>query len=145
MAISKNATSWYGDNDEDLATYLQQFRAGGYPVTRVRRLSCTLCGNATFLSLVDDDQGVAAVDCLECGARTLVADSAEHLDDAQLEGCACPCGGETFTVSVGYAVTSDNEVRWISVGLRCLNDGALGVYTDWKIDYTPSARLCPPS
>ena len=35
----------------------------------------------------------------------------------------------------------DHEIRWISVGLRCLTDGTLGVYTDWKIDYTPTAHL----
>ncbi|WP_199517042.1 hypothetical protein [Nucisporomicrobium flavum] len=141
MAISRSARFWHGQNDEDLATYLRDFRAGGYPVEHVRRLACALCGNATFLALVDDEQGAAAADCLECGARTLVADSAEHIDDAELEGCACPCGGETFTASVGYAMTQDDEVRWISLGLRCLSDGTLGVYTDWKIDYTPTEHL----
>lgn len=38
-------------------------------------------------------------------------------------------------------MTADDEVRWVSVGLRCLTDGTLGVYTDWKIDYTPTAHL----
>ncbi|MFI5896109.1 alpha/beta fold hydrolase [Actinoplanes sp. NPDC051513] len=36
---------------------------------------------------------------------------------------------------------ADREVRWISIGLRCLTDGTLGVYADWKIDYTPTAHL----
>ncbi|GAA3941267.1 hypothetical protein [Actinoplanes auranticolor] len=52
-----------------------------------------------------------------------------------------PCGNETFAAALGFALTADEEVRWISVGLRCLTDGTLGVYTDWKIDYTPSAHL----
>jgi hypothetical protein len=36
---------------------------------------------------------------------------------------------------------TDDEVRWISVGLRCLADNTLGVYTDWKVDYLPTAHL----
>ena len=44
-------------------------------------------------------------------------------------------------IRYGFAMTADNEVRWISVGLRCLTDDTLGVYTDWKIDYGPTAHL----
>ena len=36
---------------------------------------------------------------------------------------------------------ADGEIRWVSVGLRCGSDGLLGVYTDWKIDYSPSRQL----
>ncbi|MEU4676443.1 hypothetical protein [Micromonospora sp. NPDC023737] len=36
---------------------------------------------------------------------------------------------------------NDEEVRWVSVGLRCTQDGTLGVYTDWKIDYSPTRQL----
>jgi hypothetical protein len=32
-------------------------------------------------------------------------------------------------------------VRWISLGLRCLTDNTLGVYTDWEIDYSPTEHL----
>jgi hypothetical protein len=30
--------------------------------------------------------------------------------------------------------------RWISIGIRCLTDNALGVYADWKINYGPSGH-----
>jgi hypothetical protein len=145
VAIKQRGTYWYGGNDEDLATYLRAFPGGGHAVEHVRPLACPLCGDTSFFALVDDEQGVAAVDCLDCGTRTLVADSAEHIDDAELELCACPCTGETFSASVGYAMTQDDEVRWISLGLRCLTDGVLGVYADWKIDYVPTAHLLPPA
>ena len=42
---------------------------------------------------------------------------------------------------VGYALLDDGEVRWISVGLRCLKDDTLGVHADTKIDYSPSHHL----
>jgi hypothetical protein len=32
-------------------------------------------------------------------------------------------------------------VRWISLGLRCVQDGTLGVYADWKVDYSPTGHL----
>jgi hypothetical protein len=38
-------------------------------------------------------------------------------------------------------MAADDEVRWISLGLGCLTDGVLGVYSDWKIDYVPTAHL----
>jgi hypothetical protein len=41
----------------------------------------------------------------------------------------------------GFALHDDGEVRWISVGLRCLTDNTLGVYADWKINYGPSDHL----
>jgi hypothetical protein len=53
----------------------------------------------------------------------------------------CLCGGERFDVAVGFALRKDGEVRWVSVALRCTADGVLGVYADWKIDYSPSGHL----
>ncbi|SPL94568.1 unnamed protein product [[Actinomadura] parvosata subsp. kistnae] len=46
---------------------------------------------------------------------------------------------------MGFALRGDGEVRWVSVGLRCLRDGSLGVYADWKIDYSPTAHLLEPA
>lgn len=78
---------------------------------------------------------------MTCGAEAPIGDSADHVDAAELELCACPCGGETFSVGVGYAMHLAGGVRWLSVGMRCLTDNTLGVYVDWKIDYEPSAHL----
>jgi hypothetical protein len=45
-------------------------------------------------------------------------------------------------MAVGFALHDDGEVRWISVGLRCLaDDNTLGVYADWKVNYSPSGHL----
>ncbi|MFI6231031.1 hypothetical protein ACIBCR_27410 [Micromonospora echinospora] len=132
------------DDSEALATYVREYRAGGYPVHHVVDVVCRHCDGRTFRVAVDDEEGCALVLCLGCEADTALADSDDHLDDAELAECACPCGAETFAVAVGYALTGGGEVRWVSVGLRCLADGTLGVYTDWKIDYAPTAHLLPP-
>ncbi len=141
MAINKAGKLWRGESFDDLATYVRTHEAGGYPVAHVNEHLCSECAGATFRVLVDDEEGCAVAICERCQAQSAVADSADHLQDADLGECACPCGGERFAVSVGFALRADNEVRWISVGLRCLTDGILGVYTDWKIDYAPTAHL----
>jgi hypothetical protein len=127
---------------KDLDAYVRQYRAGGYPVESVKEIACLGCGLTTsFRVLVDDEQGCAVAICLSCQTETPLADSSEVLNDADLGECACPCGGETFAVAVGFALTRDHEVRWVSIGLRCFNDGAPGVYADWKVDYAPTAHL----
>lgn len=141
MTIKKSRGVWRGDSFADLETYVREFRAGGYPVGQVKEVVCRQCGGASFAVGVDDEDGCAVAACLACRVEAPVADSADHLDDADIGECACPCGGETFAVVVGFAMTDDDEVRWISVGLRCLTDGTLGVYADWKIDYEPSGHL----
>ncbi|MEU5784580.1 hypothetical protein [Micromonospora lupini] len=130
-----------GDNFTDLADYLREYQPGGYPVAQLKEMVCEQCGGKTFAVLADDEAGCAQARCLTCGDDVLIADSSDHWQDADPEECACPCGGETFQVAVGFALRADGEVRWISVALRCTQDGTLGVYTDWKIDYTPSQHL----
>ncbi|GLZ75251.1 hypothetical protein Afil01_00580 [Actinorhabdospora filicis] len=131
-----------GEDFADLATYVTGYRAGGYDVATVVAAVCG-CGGRAFAIGVDDEAGAAERLCAACGEAAFIADSADYWEEAVPEQCACPCGGELFEVGVGFAGTGDGtgDVRWVSVGLRCLADGVLGVYTDWKIDYRPSAGL----
>ena len=141
MAIDTTGEFWRGTDHADLAGYLREYAAGGYPVVDVTESVCTPCGGRRFRVLADDEEGCVRRTCVACGEATFVADSADAAGDAALEECECPCGGDEFAVAVGFARLADGEVRWVSVGLRCLTDGTLGVYADWKIDYQPSAHL----
>ena len=142
MTISKSESGWFGTSPNDIDEYLRAFAAGGYPVQAVAHSACAACRvDAGFTVSLDDDQGAAVRTCLACNTVQPMLDSGEFLADAELEDAACPSGHEEFDVAVGYAFRLDGEVRWISVGLRCRNDGQLGVYTDWKIDYSPSRHL----
>jgi hypothetical protein len=123
------------------AEYQRSFRAGGYPIADVVESVCADCRGRAFRLIADDDEGCVQRICVDCGSTSFVADSADSVEDADLQPCECPCGGETFAVAVGFARFSDREIRWVSVGLRCLSDGTLGVYADWKIDYGPSLHL----
>lgn len=106
MAIDKSGASWTSFDAADISGYLKEFRAGGYEVLDVRPLgACEGCGSTAGYRLrVDDEQGVAERTCAGCGSVTLMLDSADFIDDAELVAAACPCGGEVFDVAVGFAL-----------------------------------------
>lgn len=141
MAIDMSGEFWTGENADDLAEYLRRFSADGYPADVVVRAACAACGSLRFRVALDDEEGAATRTCSDCSSVTAMLDSDEYLDDADLSDAECPCGGDTFDVTVGFAMRENAEVRWIYVGLRCLTDGVLGCYADWKIDYEPSRHL----
>lgn len=141
MAIDTSGRWWTGDAPVDLDAYLSSYTAKGYPVTEVVHARCE-CGGDEFRVRVDDESGCAERRCVGCGRVVLMLDSAETVEEAELGDAACPCGNATFQVAVGFAMyAGEQDVRWVYVGLRCLRDGVLGCYTDWKIDYSPSLQL----
>lgn len=141
MAIDTTGQSWRGEGFNDLAEYLREFEAGGHSVDRVNELACPGCGGKALRVDADETAGCARIRCLACDTEAYIADSAEYADEGNLAECSCSCGGETFNVCLGFALREDGEVRWISLGLRCVQDGLLGVYADWKIDYSPTGHL----
>jgi hypothetical protein len=141
MTIDRSGASWIGTSPADIDEYLTAFTSDGYPATRVIHASCSTCQGTAFRILVDDEEGCAERICVTCKDQRLLIDSGDTVDGAELEGAECPCGGEIFNAAVGFALRDDGEVRWVHLGLRCIDDGVLGVYTDWKVDYSPTAHL----
>ncbi|MBG6134410.1 hypothetical protein [Longispora fulva] len=141
MTLNKSGKMWRGEEFADLAEFIRHFQAGGYPVDTVVESTCRPCGGYSFRVALDDEEGCAQRVCVNCGVAAFIADSAEYWTEADPGECECPCGGDEFTVAVGFALRDGQDVRWISVGLRCLTDNSLGVYTDWKIDYSPTEHL----
>ncbi|MFF2775464.1 hypothetical protein ACFVU3_11190 [Streptomyces sp. NPDC058052] len=115
----------------------------GRPVT-VASSVCGGCGGRVFFVLVNASG--AERECSGCGGRAFIADSEEYWGEESWEddepgAAGCPCGGEEFEVGVAFSLGGDGEVRWVTVGLRCVEDGFSGVYADWKIDYVPTDHL----
>jgi hypothetical protein len=140
VTLDKSGKLWRGEDFDDLSEYIRSFKAGGYPVATVAESRCGECGGHSFRVNIDEEEATQRV-CLTCGTVAFIGDSAEHWTVTDHDSCACPCGGEEFAAAVGYALLDDGEVRWVSVGLRCLKDNTLGVYADTKIDYSPSRHL----
>jgi len=143
VTVTKRGSTGTGTDAADLDEYLRAFAAGGYAVADVVPAVCVACAPTTagFAVALDDEVGAAARRCLACHVEVSMLDSKDHLEDADLGDAARPCGGQQFDVAVGFAFLEDQEVRWVSVGLRRRTDGLLGVYVDWKLDYSPSRHL----
>lgn len=141
VALDKSGTYWRGEDVADLAEFMKALQSGGYPPVVVTESVCGQCGGRAFKVAVDAEQGCAQRVCVACQDAAFIADSAEFWEDADPAECVCPCGGGEFAVAIGFALREGGEVRWISVGLRCLTDSTLGVWADWKIDYEPTGHL----
>jgi hypothetical protein len=141
VAIDTSGPFWRGADLADLTEYLREYEAAGYPVAEVVEAVCAGCSGRAFRLLFDDTEGCVQRTCTGCDGSAYLLDSAEYAADAELEPAECPCDGDAFAVAVGFARRADGDVRWVSVGTRCVADGVLGVIADWKIDYSPTAHL----
>jgi hypothetical protein len=142
VAIDRSGQWWTGDAPSDLDEYVTAFSAENYPARTVVHASCASCGGDNFTVAVDEGEGCAVRTCVSCGDDKALLDTKEYLKDATLEGAECPCGGNTFNTAVGFAFyDGSDDVQWVYLALRCTQDGVLGCYADWKIDYSPSDHL----
>lgn len=136
MATRKKGAHHYGDTQLDLREEIARYSAkNGYPVAHFADAVCP-CGGTRFGLSLDENEGAAVRRCAGCKAEHPIGDSAEFLDGAELEECACPCGTEEFEITVGVALYEDSEdVRWLYVGCRCPACGLVAVYGDWKNEF----------
>jgi hypothetical protein len=138
--IDRSGEWWKGTGFDDLAEFIQESTAQSYPADPVLQSTCE-CGATAFSLKLDDDEGCACRTCTSCGRTAFIADSAEYWDEADPGDAKCPCGEETFEIGVGFSLREAGDVRWITVGGRCVACGILGAYVDWKIDYSPTDHL----
>jgi hypothetical protein len=141
VAIDKSGDAWRGEDAADLAQYLDEFEAGGYRVGRVVAAECEGCAGTMFRLRADPEEGCAERTCAACGKTALMLDSEDYWEGAAPEPVRCRCGADRFEVGVAFSLRANGDVRWVSVGMRCVDDSVLGCCADWKIDYSPSADL----
>jgi hypothetical protein len=100
------------------------------------------CGSTVFYLDADEVEGCARRTCVRCGVTAWLADSEEFWEEADPIRCTCPtCGGEEHEVAVLFYLRDDGEVRWITVGERCVRCGVLSTMAEWKIDHAPTDHL----
>lgn len=138
--IDKSGEWWIGTEASDIDEYLRTYTEDGYPASLFAQAVC-ICGLAVFRLRIDNVEGCAHRTCTACGREHLICDSDEFVGDATLTPVTCPSGGDEFEIAVGFSHSDATTVRWITVGVRCVQCGLLGSPVDWKIDYTPTAHL----
>ena len=145
MAIDITGEWWRGESADDIADYLEELGPGGYPVHHVARSICATCSGDVFTIELDPSSVCARRTCLSCRSVAFMLDSDQYWMDGDEEegptGVVCPCGSNRFESAAGFSLMDDGEVRWVSIGIRCVHDGVLGCCADWKIRYSPSRHL----
>jgi len=142
VALTKRGEFWFGKEAKDIHEFLKMYSENGYKVEEFRLASCK-CSGQVFLLYADDTEGAAKRVCVACDHAHFVGDSEEYWDEADPDMFACPeCEGEHSNIGVGFAFyQSSEDIRWLYVGCRCVDCGLVGVFADWKIDYSPSKQL----
>lgn len=143
MALRKRGKWRYGDSQADIrAEIIRYSKENGYLAEHFADGVCA-CGGKVFGLLLDDTAGVASRVCVACDAEAHpIGDSAEFMDEAEEEECACPCGEEAFEITVGVSLYADSEdVLWLYLGCRCPKCGLTAVYGDWKNEFNGYREL----
>lgn len=136
MALVERGDYQYGDCQADIRLELIRYsESNGYLAQHFADALCR-CGGKHFRLALDENEGVAIRTCSACQVDHPIGDSAEFLEDAEPEECACPCGHEDFEITVGVALYQDSEdVRWLYLGCRCPECHLTAVYGDWKNEF----------
>ncbi len=135
MTLRKRRGQFYGDGHADIEAFLRDYTADTYRAAHFANARCEKCKGTAFKVRIDDTEGAAVRSCVKCRRDHPIADSADYLAGADLDDCECPCGGESFELTVGAALHAASEaVRWLYFGLRCTACGLIGNYGDYKCE-----------
>ncbi|HKI38440.1 MAG TPA: hypothetical protein VKA46_41710 [Gemmataceae bacterium] len=136
MALQNRGKWRYGDSQADIRGEILRYSRGVKYLAHHYAEAVCKCGGKVFWLLLDDTQGAAVRLCVACEDEHLIGDSDEFMAEAELEECACPCGGEEFEITVAVSLYDDSEdVKWLYLGCRCPTCGLTAVYGDWKNEY----------
>ncbi len=142
MTLERRDGQDYGGSQADIRELLLRYsEANAYVVHHFADAICA-CGARLFRLSLDDSEGAAIRTCVACGNVHAIGDSADYLEGAEPEECACPCGKEEFEITAGVSLYEDSEdVRWLYLGCRCPQCGLTAVYGDWKNEYNGYREL----
>lgn len=136
MALRKRGKYRYGDTQADIREELLRYSEGVTYLAHHFSDAVCQCGAKVFRLSLDDTAGVAVRGCSACGVGHPIGDSEDYIGQAELEECACPCGGESFEITAGVSLYDDSEdVRWFYLGCRCPSCGLTACYGDWKNEF----------
>lgn len=141
VTIDKSGEFWTSPEASDIEEFLVELTADGYPVGVVRQSTCAGCGGDVFVLRADREEGSARRNCVRCGTKELIADSADSWRESRPRTRVCPCGEKQCNLAVGYSLRDNGDVRWVTVGSRCVACGMLGAYVDWGLSAAGNSVL----
>jgi hypothetical protein len=142
VALRKRGKWWYGDKQTDIRDEILRFSKGvEYHAHHYADAVCQ-CGGRLFVLRMDEGAGAAIRRCFACQQEHPIGDSADYLDEAELQKYECVCGKDAFEITIGVSLYDGSEdVRWLYVGCRCPGCGLTGVYGDWKNEFNGYKEL----
>ena len=114
MSIDRRGQWWKGTTADDIAEYLAEYTAEGYPATEFRTARPVIIREGRIAHALSASAAIPVI-------------FSPVLD------------GDTVLVDGG--LTDNLPVRWLYIGCRCTACGILGCYADWKVAYSPSRHL----
>jgi hypothetical protein len=109
MALKECGKYRYGESQADIrAEVLRYGKKNAYPAHPFADCLCA-CGGKRLRLLLDDAEGAAVRTFVGCDCVHPRGDSDEYLEEADLEGCACPCGGEEFQITADVSLYEGSE------------------------------------
>jgi hypothetical protein len=107
MALTRRGERCHGESQADIREELLRYsQVNGHRADYFAECKCA-CGGRVFQLELDDNEGAAVRHCIACSQdHHPIGDSADFLDDADLEECACPCGADGLEITVGV------EIEW---------------------------------
>jgi len=147
MTIDKSQEYWKGRKAEDVIEYLKLY--SGDEITKTVMVKCDICGSDKLLAEVDSDEGAIKIVCPNCKRERFLLDSEEYWNDCEPDVIRCPdCNNDIFNIGIGFVYRkndshyeSNNPVKWVYIGNRCVKCGLLGSCGDWGINYAPTDNL----
>lgn len=142
MALRKRGKWWYGENQADIRGEILRYSKGNEYVAHHYADAVCSCGGHLFQLRMDEGEGAAIRGCVSCRKEHPIGDSADYLDQAELQAYRCVCEKDLFEITIGVSLYDDSEdVRWLYVGCRCPECGLTGVYGDWKNEFNDYRQL----
>ena len=120
----------------NLESSIAQF-SESYPAVHFAHATC-VCGHRLFKLYEEETEGCAIRVCAACHAEHFIADTELYLDECgDFVQRICRCGVESLELAVGVALYAEsNDVRWVYVGAQCRECSCVGVYVDWKLEFS---------
>ena len=120
----------FGESPRELTQYLERVYS---PVYEARQVVCE-CGGEVFRLVFKGGEAGQRI-CVGCGSMRFFADSEEFWDEGEPEPWTCKeCGEDRAQVVAGFSVDySEQVVKYISLGQRCVSCGRLGCAAGWEL------------